>query len=871
MPKIAKHQICKGVYWVEVPEANLYVLCGCPADSVKHLKKRGLIANTERNGVAFETGPNAILVSDILIQNGDFSNLSEFPVLQMLYLQGMILPDHPQNTGLKPLLIGSEEQVKSQMQYIYRGNYGLVSEEEIIDSGISPKKAREMMRLKLKFAFGEIPDTEDLLDYRITGKDSVEIINGVFIRRLRLNVFEFEYEGEKSTVDLNLGHNESYIPSYRLGFHNTKREYFAVLHSGEGDGWDINRPCMASVLMFQGKLYLIDSGPNIAYSLKALGIGVNEIEGVFHTHAHDDHFAGLTTLMHSDNRIKYYASPLVRASVFKKLSALVSIDEENFSNYFEIQDLKIDKWNNINGLEVKPVFSPHPVETTIFVFRTICEDGYRSYAHFADIVSLDVLKGMITENDEEIGISKEFMERIKKKYLVKHDLKKIDVGGGLIHGDAEDFEDDKSKKIILSHTSLELTNQQKAIGSGAPFGMIDVLIPGHQDYMRRYSYNLLKSYFSTTEMDQLDILLNNPIVTFNPESILIRKGEKHKYIYLILTGEVEKIQDEADASNMMSAGGYVGESAGLTRSMSKGTYRAVNYVNTLKIPCSLYIDFVRRNGLYEGIDASRERRKFLENTWLFGENISSLIQNKLSQDMALLSFKAGEEIPLKEKSGLLIIIKGSFQLFIDEDVFEFTYEGDFFNESDVLFKTPSLFRARAIEDSEVYFINSETLVNIPIINWKLFETYKKRLGMLLSPEFSSIPIFQWRDEYCINIDEMDNDHKKIFETIKRFYEIIHNGENKTVLEDEMKAFIQLAESHFIGEEKILKKHNFPEQDLHKKQHERLRKVVLEIQEKLKSDKIEMNFSFMKFFKDWIVGHILTEDRKFGHFLYQKGK
>ena len=156
MPKISKIQVTRGLYWVEVPALELNIMCGCPADSVKHLAKRGLIVAREKSGVSYETGPNAILLSDVSVQNGFFSNLSEFPVLHMYYRQGMILPGHPNNTGQKPLLIGSEEQVKAQMEYIYRGNYGLVSEEEITDAGISSATAKEMMRLKLKFRFGEI-------------------------------------------------------------------------------------------------------------------------------------------------------------------------------------------------------------------------------------------------------------------------------------------------------------------------------------------------------------------------------------------------------------------------------------------------------------------------------------------------------------------------------------------------------------------------------------------------------------------------------------------------------------------------------------------------------------------------------------------
>jgi hemerythrin len=34
---IRKIDVARGILWIEVPEANLRVLCGCPADAVKHL------------------------------------------------------------------------------------------------------------------------------------------------------------------------------------------------------------------------------------------------------------------------------------------------------------------------------------------------------------------------------------------------------------------------------------------------------------------------------------------------------------------------------------------------------------------------------------------------------------------------------------------------------------------------------------------------------------------------------------------------------------------------------------------------------------------------------------------------------------------
>ena len=167
--KIRRTRVTTGVEWVEVGEADLRVLCGCPADVVKHLKRRGLIVERMVDGTRSETGPNAILLSDVMLQGGAFANLAEFPVLQMLYQQGLIIPGHPNNTGQKPMLMGLDEQVSAQLNYIHRGNYGLTSIDELRAAGLSEADADLMMRIKLRFAFGKIQPVEDLFDRCIVG------------------------------------------------------------------------------------------------------------------------------------------------------------------------------------------------------------------------------------------------------------------------------------------------------------------------------------------------------------------------------------------------------------------------------------------------------------------------------------------------------------------------------------------------------------------------------------------------------------------------------------------------------------------------------------------------------------------------------
>ena len=724
---IRKIQVTPGVYWVEIPEAELYIMCGSPPDAVKHLMRRGLIVPEEMDGIPVENGPNVILLSDVMLQGGSFANLSEFPVLQMFYRQGMMLPGHPGNTGQKPVLIGNQDQVDSQLNYIYRGNYGLISREEIEATGVDPKSASEMMRMKLWFAFGNIRESTELIDTIVVGREAREIRNEVYVQRVELNVFEISYRGESARIDINLARHQKYESPYPLSYHQVDRGYFSIIHSGEGDGWDINRPTMSSIICFQGKLFLVDAGPNLPAIMNALGISVSEIEGIFHTHSHDDHFAGLPTLMQTDHRIKYFATPMVRAAVTKKLTALLDVEEQEFDHYFEVQDLASDQWNNIEGLEVLPVFSPHPVETTCFYFRAMGPDGYKTYGHMADITSFSVLDSMVTKDESGPGVSQERLAKIKQDYLLPTDVKKIDIGGLPIHGVALDFKDDPSKRIILAHTDRDYTNEEKEIGSGAAFGTVDVLIEGHQKYTWGFALSYLQTYFDNASDNQLQLLLNNPVKIYNPEAIIAREGELHDYVYLILTGNAEWFNSEEQLSGMLSAGAFIGERALLRERAASITVRAASFVSALCIPAKLYVDFVKKNGFYDDFLEHGKNAIFLQRTWLLGEAISQPLQHRIARNLKVVKINSGEEYKVDPAAGLFIVCSGTVERETLCGNMVSMRLGDFFNEENVLFESPIKFNVRARQDTEVFVVETSLIADVPVARRKMFETFLLRM------------------------------------------------------------------------------------------------------------------------------------------------
>ena len=808
-----KQKITHGVFWVGIPEADLSIVCGCPADCVKHMMKSGLIVEREKKGVLAQTGPNAILLSDTTIQKGSFSNLAEFPVLQMLYLQGMILPGHPNNTGRKPMLIGLEDQVRTQASYIQRGTYGLATPEELMEAGLSREQARDLLRIKQWFAFDSAQRTEDILELRVVDRPAVELRGRAFVRRRGFNRYEFVHAGQSVTVDLSLEDSDGYPSTFQLGFHRIRREYFSVIHIGEGDGWDTARPCMGSIVCFQGRLYLVDAGPGIQHSLAALGISVNELSGIFHTHGHDDHFAGLTSLAHAGRRIPYYATAAVRASVVKKYAALTGRSEATFQQFFEPRDLTADAWNRINGLEVMPVLSPHPVETTVLFFRAFWDDGYRTYAHLADISSFEVLRKMVTEDPSRNGISQAFYESCTRRFLTPVELKKVDIGGGLIHGRAEDFREDTSARILLSHTSAPLTDAQKEVGSCAAFGQADVLIATPNDYLVVEARRHLESFFPSAHPSDLAMILNCPQDEFSPDTIILHAGSPVREVHLLLSGKVEQIDSGTSLHNALSAGAMVGELECMAPERARATYRATTNVTTLRIRGSMFREFAGRNGLLTSFHDTADRRRLLASTWLFGEAVPYPTLERLARTMERRFAHEDDVLSPGERPEILILSEGLATVFLGKRPIDNLKPGGFLGEDTVMrgaralppemvrrilgsTEERHLFRARALLDSTFFAIPAEAVADIPVVQWKLLETYERRLK-----SYSAEIRFQWDDSYAIGIPEIDEQHRLLFELVGGLEEQA-SADDGEGMEARVERLVTLVREHVDSEERL---------------------------------------------------------------------
>ena len=720
-------RVAPGIFWLQVPEAGLSVLCGCPGEVVKHLMLHGLIQKVDKEGVTCETGPNVILLSELLVQNGGFANLAEFPVLQMLYRQGMIIPGHPNNTGVKPMLMGAAPQVKAQMEYIHRGNYGLISKEELLACGVEEATAEIMMKVKLKFAFGTIRPPSELLDTLEVDKQPRLIRNGVTVCRVGFNRYQFAFRGRTAEIDLNLPPNVLYPPAYALGNYRFRRQYFAVLHRGEGDGWDPRRPSMGSVIMFQGRIYLVDAAPGVFYSMMALGIDISEVEGIFHTHGHDDHFAGLPALIHADHRLKYFATPPVRSAVAKKFTALMSLEEEKFEQFFDICDLAFDTWNDCDGLEVMPLYSPHPTETNLLLFRALDGEGYKTYAHWADLSSFKVLDAMVGEGPDDVPAA--FMEKVKRDYKYPAHLKKLDIGGGMIHGMSEDFRDDPSERLIMAHLDRKLTIEEMAVGSETSFGAMDILIPGGQNYLYQRAFHYLHGFFPEVDVGQIHMLLNAPVLDYNVGSILGRSGDAPESVDMIVAGTVAFLASSTGVRNHLSFGSLIGMDVFFGKQTALvGTYRAFSHCSVIRFSPALFRAFLENNGILETMGVLLDKVQFLLKTWLFGEQTTFASLVAIARSMEHVSFPVSSDCVIDTaEPGVWLVMEGEVAICDAAGrTLEVVMAGGVFGEHTCFSRTPCPWTFRAHQAAHLHRLHFKDLLKIPIVHWKALEIFEKR-------------------------------------------------------------------------------------------------------------------------------------------------
>lgn len=130
-------------------------------------------------------------------------------------------------------------------------------------------------------------------------------------------------------------------------------------------------------------------------------------------------------------------------------------------------------------------------------------------------------------------------------------------------------------------------------------------------------------------------------------------------------------------------------------------------------------------------------------------------------------------------------------------------------------------------------------------------------------------MFEWKQEYSVNIGSIDAQHKKLFAIAEELHEAMRTGQTKPVLSKILDRLVQYTVSHFTHEEGMMKMHAYPDFAAHHAAHEALTKQVKDFQREFDAGEAFISIELMSFLKDWLEKHIKGTDMRYSPFMLQR--
>ena len=131
--------------------------------------------------------------------------------------------------------------------------------------------------------------------------------------------------------------------------------------------------------------------------------------------------------------------------------------------------------------------------------------------------------------------------------------------------------------------------------------------------------------------------------------------------------------------------------------------------------------------------------------------------------------------------------------------------------------------------------------------------------------------FKWKDEYNLNIEEIDKQHKKLMEIGERAYDIaiIDDGYDRydeimTIIDE----LLEYTKYHFEYEENMLKGCNYNHTHDQAEEHEIYVNKINQVasREDIDDNQRKIVLEIIDFLSEWISKHIMIADRGYAVFL-----
>jgi hemerythrin len=131
-------------------------------------------------------------------------------------------------------------------------------------------------------------------------------------------------------------------------------------------------------------------------------------------------------------------------------------------------------------------------------------------------------------------------------------------------------------------------------------------------------------------------------------------------------------------------------------------------------------------------------------------------------------------------------------------------------------------------------------------------------------------LIEWNKSLSLDIAEIDAQHQQLVKLINDLHTAMIERKPRESLGEIIDGLIAYTKSHFATEEKYFIEFGYNESVAHKVLHKEFVNKVATFKKDFEGQKIMLSMEVMGFLKDWLIEHIMGQDRKYAPLFKSKG-
>jgi hemerythrin-like metal-binding protein len=132
----------------------------------------------------------------------------------------------------------------------------------------------------------------------------------------------------------------------------------------------------------------------------------------------------------------------------------------------------------------------------------------------------------------------------------------------------------------------------------------------------------------------------------------------------------------------------------------------------------------------------------------------------------------------------------------------------------------------------------------------------------------AMPQIEWDESFSVNHSEIDSQHKKWIDIHNRFCKILLEGDldsQKKITTETLQSMVDFTRYHFKFEEEYLNSIGYPDIVKHARLHKDFDTLIYQYYREDLDGGFVLETELLKVIKNWLMNHILVEDKKYSQF------